>query len=129
MILYNTTSKGVTKVYNEIVLLSYNNTFGKLSFYTFLIIFFYTRLQIMKNEKKAQMLNDFREKAKKPSIEYNKKPSRDKDSSTMQQHSQHDFLIFFHIHQQCDKTYYRCMIINFNNNNGDFFNDIIICTF
>ena len=57
MILHDTTSKGVTKVYNEIVLLSYNNTFGKTSF--FIMIFyeyifydiFYTRLQIMKNDK------------------------------------------------------------------------------
>jgi len=32
MILHNTTSKGVMEVYNEIVLLSYNNTFGKTSF-------------------------------------------------------------------------------------------------
>jgi len=32
MILHDTTSKGVTKVYNKIVLLSYNNTFGKLHF-------------------------------------------------------------------------------------------------
>jgi len=46
MILYNTTSKGVTKVYNEIVLLSYNNAFGKLSFYTFLIIIFFKATQI-----------------------------------------------------------------------------------